>query len=156
MLPYIGIFEARGQFSFARAPDLMHTRSDIDFEWSVKLIGAGSFYVGIATQLKLQSSVIYQYDQNSILYSTNYKDIRIGSNTIHPNLTEHKNGDVIRYRFQPRSKKLLIDLVGPNICLTPNLEIKNGHYEIDLQDDVYYFPVVQCRLSLGAEAHLIE
>ena len=84
-------------------------------------------------------------------------DIRVGSNTIHDNPTEHKNGDVIRFRFQPRTKKLLIDLVGPNICLTPNLEIKNGHYEIDLQDDVYYFPVVQCvSINEGSEAHLIE
>ena len=83
-------------------------------------------------------------------------DITVGLNTVHSNLMEHKNGDVIRFRFQPRTKKLLIDLVGPNICLTPNLEIKNGHYEIDLQDDVYYFPVVQCIYSKGAEAHLIE
>ena len=150
------MFKAIGRFSFARAPDVMHTRSDIDFEWSVKLIGAGSFYVGIATQLKLESSIIYEYDQNSILYSTNYKDIRVGSNTVHSNLMEHKNGDVIRFRFQPRTKKLLIDLVGTNIFSLPNLEIKNGHYEIDLQDDVYYFPVVQCRLNSGAEAHLIE
>ena len=109
------MFKALGICSSARAPDVMHTRSAIDFEWSVKLIGAGSFYVGIASQLKLEYSFIYEYDQNSILYSTNYKDIRIGSNTIHPNLTEHKNGDVIRFRFQPRSKKLLIDLVGANI-----------------------------------------
>ena len=132
----------------------MFTRSPIDFEWSVKLFG-GSFYVGIASQLKLESSKIYSYDQNAILYSTNYKDIRIGSNTIHPNLTRHKNGDVIRFRFQPRTKKLLIDLVGAYIFSTPNLDIKNGHYEIDLQDDVYYFPVVQCG-NKGAEAHLIE
>ena len=83
-------------------------------------------------------------------------DIRVGSNTIHDNPTEHKNGDVIRFRFQPRTKKLLIDLVGTNIFSLPNLEIKNGHYEIDLQDDVYYFPVVQCIYSKGAEAHLIE
>ena len=150
------MFKAIGHLSYARAPEVMYTRSAIDFEWSVKLIGYGSFYVGIASQLKLENSCIYSYDQNSILYSTNYMDIRVGSNTIHPNLTEHKNGDVIRFRFQPRTKKLLIDLVGANIFSTPNLEIKNGHYEIDLQDDVYYFPVVQCIYNNGAEAHLIE
>ena len=111
------MFKAIGHFSYARAPEVMYTRSAIDFEWSVKLIGYGSFYVGIASQLKLENSCIYSYDQNSILYSTNYMDIRVGSNTIHPNLTEHKNGDVIRFRFQPRTKKLLIDLVGANIIL---------------------------------------
>ena len=84
-------------------------------------------------------------------------DIRVGSNTIHDNLTDHKNGDVIRFTFQPRTKKLLIDLVGANIFSTPNLDIKNGHYEIDLQDDVNYFPVVQCIYdSIDSEAHLIE
>ena len=144
--------------SFARAPDVMCTRSAIDFEWSVKLIGAGSFYVGIASRFKQEEHTwIYSYDKNSILYGTHYMDIRVGSNTVHSNLMAHKNGDVIRFRFQPRTKKLLIDLVRANIFSLPNLEIKNGHYEIDLQDNVNYFPVVQCiSHNKGAEAHLIE
>ena len=80
--------------------------------------------------------------------------IEIGTNTVYSNLAIQENEDVIRFRFQPQTKKLLIDLVGANIFSTPYLEIKNGHYEVDLQDDVYYFPVVQCVYNRGAEVHL--
>ena len=118
------MFKAKGDFSYARAPHSMYTHSAIDFEWTVQLVGAGSFYVGIASQLKPERSCIYSYDQNSILYSTNYMDIRVGSNTIHHDLSRHKNLDVIRFRFQARTKKLLIDLVRANIFSTPDLALR--------------------------------
>ena len=100
-----GIFKSLGLFSRARAQDVMSTQSAIGFEWSVKLIGAGSFYVGIASMIKTEASQIFTYDQNSVLYSTFNRDIRVGSKSLHSNLTEHKDGDVIRFRFQPQTKK---------------------------------------------------
>ena len=36
-----------------------------------------------------------------------------------------------------------------------NLRIKNGKYEIDLQDDINYFPVIQTFGPSASEAHLI-
>ena len=114
-----GIFESWGRFSHARAPDVMSTQSAVGFEWTVKLIGgsysSASFYVGIASVLKPEESNIYDYDQNSVLYSTDYNDIRVGSTPMYSNLTRHKDGDVIRFRFQPQTKKLLIDLVRVNL-----------------------------------------
>ena len=110
-----GIFKPSTGYAYARAPGVMSTKSEIGFEWSVKLIGTGSLYVGIASQ---QNS-FGPDDQNAIEYSTFFNDIRVGSNSMHSNLTSHKNGDVIRFRFQPQSKKLLIDLVRKN---TPKLK----------------------------------
>ena len=112
-----GIFKSLAMYSHARAPDVMSTQSAIGFEWTLKLIGDSgrSFYVGIASMIKPEDSKIYDYDQNSVLYSTNYRDIRVGSKSLHLNLTPHKNGDVIRFRFQPQTKKLLIDLVRVNL-----------------------------------------
>ena len=48
--------------------------------------------------------------KNAITYSSYNADIRVGENPIHSNLTIHQSGDVIRFRFQPQTKKLLIDL----------------------------------------------
>ena len=112
-----GIFKPLGTYSHARAPDVMSTQSAVGFEWTIKLIGryTESFYVGIASMIKPEDSKIYSYDQNSVLYSTHYRDIRVGSTPLHSNLTEHKDGDVIRFRFQPQTKKLLIDLVRVNL-----------------------------------------
>ena len=99
----------------------MSTQSAMDFEWSVKLIGSGgpfetgSFHVGIASVIKTEESKIFSYDQNSVLYCTSHRDIRVGSKKLHSNLTLHKDGDVIRFRFQPQTKKLLIDLVRFNV-----------------------------------------
>ena len=93
----------------------MSTQSPTDFEWSVKLVGGWHFCVGIASQLKREHLFIEEYDQNAILYRSYSRNVRpdilIGSDTIHPDVTGHETGDVIRFRFQPRAKKLLIDLV---------------------------------------------
>ena len=91
----------------------MSTHSETDFEWSVKLIGDRDFVVGIASQLKRESSWILEYDQNAILYCSNGDSsvIFIGSNVIHRNLPQQKYGDVIKFRFEPQRKKIVIDLV---------------------------------------------
>ena len=111
-------FKKAGGGAYARATNVMSTQSGTDFEWSVKLIGTDYFYVGIASQLRREVNDIFDYDRNTILYNSTFNDgsgyspvIQIGSNLIHSHLTSHKTGDIIRFRFKPKAKKLVIDLV---------------------------------------------
>ena len=115
-----GIFKRLGTCGYARAANVMSTQSKIGFEWSVKLFGTfTTYYVGIASQIKTEESIyisqmcISTYDQNAILYcaSGDSTAIKIGSTLVHSNLTKHNNKDVIRFRFQPDEKKLVITLV---------------------------------------------
>ena len=90
----------------------MCTQSETDFEWSVKFVDLGYYQlVGIASQLKPEDSKIWRYDQNAILYFSNNGApvIKIGSKTVHSNLTACKTGEVIRFNFQPKIKKLIIN-----------------------------------------------
>ena len=121
-----GIFKENDCFAYARATEIMSTKSETDFEWSVKLIGH-SFFVGIASQLKREDSYVCNYDENAILYcsdnhssvisileiNTKYKKTFNQKRTkrIHKNLPKQKTGDVIKFRFEPQRKKLVIDLV---------------------------------------------
>ena len=107
------MFKCSDACGFARAADVMSTQSPTDFEWSLKLIGGSHFCAGIASELRREHSFIDEYDQNAILYcfSQIESEIGCGSSTVHPNLKKHESGDVIRFRFQPKRKKLLIDLV---------------------------------------------
>ena len=86
--------------------------------------------------------------------------IEIGTNTVYSNLAIQENEDVIRFRFQPNAKKLVIDLVrirkSPNETPVPHSKFKNGiNYEIAMEDNVYYCPVVQSVLHDAKKAHLI-
>ena len=116
-----GLFKSLENYGHARATNDMSTQSSTDFEWSVKLVSGWNFCVGIASQLKRENIFINTNDQNAILYRSyegHKPDIKVGSYIIHRDVTKHKTGDVIRFRFQPQSKKLLIDLVRKN---TPKL-----------------------------------
>ena len=91
----------------------MSTKSATGFEWSVKLFGASYFNVGIASHLKEEGDFISEYDQNAILYCSWLETsscIKLGTNVIHSNLAKLKNEDVIRFRFKPHAKKLVINL----------------------------------------------
>ena len=97
----------------------MSTKSTSGFEWSVKLIigDIPYFDVGIASIFKLGEGAIRNYDETAILCSSDYSldanvpIIRIGKNIVDSSLTRFKTGDVIRFRFQPLIKKLIIELV---------------------------------------------
>ena len=111
-----GVFKRLNSCATARAVHVMSTQSATGFEWSVKLFGTKYFYVGIASQLKseyLNIQNIYGYDENAILYCSYNESpaIRIGKKVIFSKLSNSKTGDVIRFRFLPQWKKLLIDLV---------------------------------------------
>ena len=71
-----GIFKAYGQYGYARAAVVMSTRSETDCEWSVKLLCDFPIRVGIASQLKLEQTNIFDYDVNAILYSS-YQNLGI-------------------------------------------------------------------------------
>ena len=111
-----GIFKGLVQYGFARATDVMSTQSPFCFEWSVKCTGS-NLCVGIASELKRKNNFIFNYDQNAILLSVklftndNKPVITRGRNKINSILTEHKDGDTIRFRFDSHAKKLLIDSV---------------------------------------------
>ena len=90
----------------------MSTQSETIFEWSVKLLCTASIRVGIASQLRLDAGEIFNYDETAILYSSfNKLGIMAGSKRIHTHQAKPKLGDVIRFRFQPRTKKLCIHSV---------------------------------------------
>ena len=137
-------FERVNEFAYARAADLMSTQSAIGFEWSVKLIGHAHFVVGIGSRLVKSNAYIHATDHNTILYCSNNGSAAIlnRSRIMYPNLQRQETGDVIRFKFQPHIKKLLIQL-------------KDKQYVINLQDNVYYFPVVQSAGHQAVEAHLI-
>ena len=105
------IFKSLGIASYARAKNVFSTQSETDFEWSVKILSTDC-YVGIASKLE-RGSWIVNVDQNAILYYSNGDTsiIQSGRNTIHSNLSQQKTGDVIRFTFQPHTKKLVINLV---------------------------------------------
>ena len=110
-----GIYKRMGNYGFARAAEVMSTESATSFEWSLKHIGT-FFRVGIASTLRREGTNIFNYDENAILYHCDYSshgrpEIKMGSNTIHSNLTTHKKGDVINFSFQPDAKKLVIEAV---------------------------------------------
>ena len=91
----------------------MSTQSPTDFEWSVKIINDGDFCVGIASELhRGEECYIDEYDKHAITYwGCDEPGIFCGAATVHSDLKEHESGDVIRFRFQPKRKKLLIYLV---------------------------------------------
>jgi len=127
----------------------MSTKSETDFEWSVKLFGGPNFSVGIASQFT-DNDLICFYDQNAIMYSSYNADIRVGENPIHSNLMQHQSEDVIKFRFQPRTKKVLIVRTRNSF----NWTLSIGRYEVDLKDDVNYYPFVQSSNPIAREAHL--
>ena len=155
-----GVFQRINKFGFARAGDLMSTKSTADFEWCVKLMQTMHFNVGIASKHKRESSSICDYDQNAVLFSAhNVSKVKIGSKTIHSNLLSAKPEDVIRFRFQPEQKKLVINLV--RVEKSSIFEIlfqqeRNVVYKIDLQDNVNYYAFIQSVGEDAIEAHLIS
>ena len=109
-----GVFKPLSELAYARATNVMSTESATDFEWSVKIVGTANVHVGIASELKDKHlSAICNYDQNAILYCKfrEKSEIKIGSKTFYPDLTKYRNGDVIRFRFEPKEKMLFIYLV---------------------------------------------
>ena len=119
-----GLFKTSGLYGYARAAVVMSTQSETVFEWSVKLIGPGCFRVGIASELRQnRHNSIYDYDRNSILYTSQHSGICIGPNKIHSPPAKHKAGDVVHFRFQPQTKKFVFRLVRISKSSPTNLRV---------------------------------
>ena len=149
-----GVFKRNGDFAYARAAEEMSTKSETDFEWSVKIYDYCCFAIGIASKLKRANEWIEDYDQNAILLSFDSDSQCILEGSIedqksHANIKHNPmSGDVIRFRFEPQRKKLVIDLVRVEKFINSfyNKAIKiafEKKYEVDLKDNVNYFPVIQ-------------
>ena len=110
-----GIFKRTDTYGYARAAVVMSTQSETVFEWSVKVLCNSPFRVGIACQLRQEAIEIYYYDENAILYGTHKgisnPGITVGSNQIHSYPAITKDGDVVHFRFQPKTKQLVVRLV---------------------------------------------
>ena len=121
-----GIFKRSGSYSYARATTVMSTQSSTGFEWSVKLIGrfGRHFAVGIASRL-MPETAIYSYDQEAILYysgtGNSSSDIKRGSTSIYLCQRTPQSGDVVRFKFQPDTKKLIIYWVRKRVSSSTNL-----------------------------------
>ena len=117
-----GKFERLDRFAYARAQVVMSTQSATGFEWSVKLIGASFFTVGIASKLE-PDKPIDDNDQEAIVYYAYdfVSDIRRGSTAIYSDLKKVNSGDVIRFKFQPDAKKLIIHWVRNRNSSSANL-----------------------------------
>ena len=120
-----GTFKPLDDCAYSRAINVMSTESAIDFEWSVRIDSTENFIVGIASEFKQEMEVINLYDQNAIIYSNQINSIRIGSKTIYSELTEHRTGDVVCFRFLSHLKKLVIYLVRKFPITKPTLLLIN-------------------------------
>ena len=91
---------------------MFSTQSTTSYEWSVKLIGTAHFAVGIASKL-IRDRFIYDFDEEAVLFYANGSstDITRGSTIIHSSLKIVNSGDVINFKFEPDTKKLIIDRV---------------------------------------------
>ena len=129
------------------------------YEWSVELIGSRHFFVGIATRLVAECRSIDTYDPYAVLFYSNGDNpiISIGDRTIHSGLSPQKTGDIIRFTFNPVAKKLEIDIMVRVFKTSIQyIRFQNQIYEIDLQDNMVYFAVVQSTGTSAAEAHLLS
>ena len=154
-----GIFKRLGSWAYARSTETMSIESGDHYEWSVELIGSQYFYVGIATRLDNGCSSIQSNDPNAILFNSNRNDpiIFIGTRTIHSGLRPQQTGDIIRFAFNPVAKKLEIDIMVRVFKTSIQyIRFQNQNYEIDLQDNMVYFAVVQSAGSSADEAHLLS
>ena len=105
------LFRRTSAFAWARSTEIMSTLSEVDFKWSIKLIGYSQFYVGIASTAEQKTASIYEYDENAIVFSSQVSKILVGTSVIHTGLRSQNNGDVIHFTFLSQARKLLIDWV---------------------------------------------
>ena len=128
-----GIFKRLDYLAYARASTVMSTQSLTNFEWSVKLIGSPYFGIGIASELD-PGSFICDDDQKAIMvdaYNMEAGDvdadnvdvdddnieIKRGHSGICWDLKKPQTGDVIHFKFQPGTKKLVIEWVNKFLIL---------------------------------------
>jgi hypothetical protein len=136
-----GSFRKTDYYGFARATETMNSKCSNNFRWSIRLADGIGIYIGIASKLRINSS-ISDFDENSIFYAPHVGKIRKGNTVIRRNIIKAKKGDEIHFRFQPKLKKFTISF-------------KDEVHDVDIKEDVDYFPVIQGTIS-GASATLFK
>ena len=152
-LPSLSIFKriisTKHPIASVRAPEIMNTKSETEFQWSVELTGTRLFHVGIATTLQRSKEHICKYDFEAIYYSSGGY-VCDGRKTIQVSDKNHedRSGDVISFKFQPQSKKLYVQLSSLGI---------NDHSprSFTVKDNINYFPFVQLIGIYAREVKLI-
>ena len=99
------------RYGFARATEIMNTKSMHDYQWSIKLGNSHWFYIGVASRLQKAMVCIEDYDKNAILFNTTDGIIYLGKNEIQKDVIKPQDGDLINCRFQPKLKKFCVSLV---------------------------------------------
>ena len=102
-------------FGFARATEVMNSKSPNVFRWSIRLPRDPPIYIGIASKLQRENTFIANYDEYAIIYCPNNGLISIGreGNKILSNAKaiEFERGEAIHFRFQPKLKKFSFAMV---------------------------------------------
>ena len=113
-----GSFKTTANRGFARAMEIMNSKSSNDFCWSVRITDDQCTAIGIATKLKQINEPIYnKQDENSIIFYPCHGNIWAGQTVLHEGISKTKSGAEYHFRFQPKTKKLLISFVS-TIILT--------------------------------------
>ena len=97
--------------TYARATEVMNTKSPFDFRWSIRVSGGTWISIGIASKLKKKDTFIGDYDKNAILFSPRGWTVSKGDQTIQTEIAKDKYGGEIHFRFQPKLKKFSLSLV---------------------------------------------
>ena len=97
--------------TYARATEVMNTKSPFDFRWSIRVTGGRWIYIGIASKLQRKNTSIGDYDKNAILFSPRDWTVSKGSQTIQTGIAKSKYEGEIHFRFQPKLKKFSLSLV---------------------------------------------
>ena len=107
-----GTFKSSNGASYARASEVMNSKSPNDFRWSVRITGhVFDFYIGIASKLERKTNFIGSYDEYAIIYAAQDGSIRKQRNSVCINTSKAKSGEEIHFRFQPKLKKISLTLV---------------------------------------------
>ena len=105
-----GSFEATDYYGYARAAEIMNSKSSNDFRWCLRITGRTWICVGIASTLQRTDIDIYDQDENSIIFflgatGTIYKGkTKIQEGIDIPFLNDKPEYE-IQCRFQPKLKK---------------------------------------------------
>jgi len=133
-----GSFEATGSWGYARAAEIMNSKSSNDFRWCLKITGRWFVSVGIASTLQLIDEYIHHQDENSLIFWCSWSNLKgkifkgktvIKEGIDAPFLNDKREFE-IRCRFQPKLKKFSF-LFG------------DEEYDCDIKEDIDYFPVIQ-------------
>ena len=111
-----GSFKATERRGYARAAEIMNSKSPNDFRWCLKITGLGWISVGIASTLQQTDKFIGDQDENSFIFchESTKGTIFKGKTKIQEGIDIpflNKREFEIQCRFQPKLKKFSFLLV---------------------------------------------